>query len=200
MANIVKRGQYNKKLNLDAALPSVELQHVWYEIKKRQGWASIALVPVDDEIQTLDIAHSLGLMAIRELHDVVWVVNASSARNNIKPSDVSAPGDDRYPYNYKDLSDLGINKEKQLFTAEQILNRFAQQKDEEEDEGAAMSLIFSVDSILNNTHVIPLCRSVDGVILCIELGTTTIKSVRRTVEIIGNDSILGSIVLKRKSR
>lgn len=193
---ITKRNRYDQsqKLNLDAALPPLELQHVWYEMKKLPEWASVALVPVTDKMETLSIAHGLGLMAIREPHHTVWVVNASNASGNIvQPSDVNKPNEKDFPYKFVNLADLGITKEKQLFTVERILEKLAEQ------EGVKMRFIVAVDSIIDNTHPIALCRSVDGVILCTALEKTTFKAVRRAVEIIGREKIIGSIVLRPKA-
>lgn len=182
-----------RKLHIDTALPPLALQHVWYEMKQQREWRSVALVPVTDDIKTLAVAHGLGLMAVREPHDVIWVVNASSGvYDPIRPADENAPSqnNDAFPYKYVDLAELGINQEKQLVTAQYMLYKLAKEKH------AKMSFIFSVDAIVNKTHPIPLCRTVDAVILCIALGKSSSKNVRRTVEIIGRDRILGSIILR----
>lgn len=181
----------SKKLHLDAALPPLQIQHVWYEMKQKSEWHSIALVPVTDDISTLGVAHGIGLMAIREPHDAVWVVNASSGDvDHIRPADVNPSArTDRFPYKFVNLGELGITPEKQLFTAERMLEKFAEQ------QGANMRFIFAVDSIIERTYTIPLCRTVDTVILCLALGMTSFKAVTRTVEIIGRERIMGSIIL-----
>jgi hypothetical protein len=182
----------------DIALPSLALQHTWYEIKQKQEWSSMALVPVTDDVNTLNVAHGIGQMAVREPHDDIWVVNTScSVGDPIIPNDDNAPNpsqqDNRFPYRYFDLNKLGIDQEKQIFTAQYMLDKLAERA---ENEVERMSFIFSVDSVINNTHPISLCRMVDVVILCIALGKTSLKSVQRTVEIIGKDRILGSIILR----
>ena len=196
MTKIVKRNRRDpsKKLNLDAALPPLALQHAWYEMKKLHEWTSVAIVPVVETEETLRIAHGLGLMAIREPHDIVWVVNASSTSGDlVKPTDVNTPEKKEFPYKFVNLSELGINQEKQLFTAERILEKLSEQSD------MNMRFIVAVDSIIENTHPIALCRSVDAVILCITLEKTPFKSVKRVVEIIGGEKIMGSIVLHPKA-
>jgi len=194
MTKIVKRSRResdSRKINLDAALPPLTLQHTWYEMKKHREWSSLAIVPVTETVETLRIAHGLGLMAIRDHLDNVWVVNASSVEGDlVKASDVAVPGGNDFPYKFFDLSDLGINQERQLFTVARILEKVADQ------EHMNSRVIVAVDSIIQNTHPIALCRSVDAVILCITLGETTLKSVRRVVEIIGKEQIIGSIVLR----
>lgn len=189
----IHESKTSRKLHIDSALPPLELQHVWYDIKQQRDWRSIVVLPVTDDIETLGVAHGLGLMAVREPHDLIWVVNASRrVHDPIHPADenASSQNNDAFPYRYVDLAELGINNEKQLLTAQYMLDKLTQEKH------AKMSFIFSVDAIVNNTHPIPLCRTVDAVILCIALGKTSTKNVRRTVEIIGKDRILGSIILR----
>ena len=177
---------------LDAALPPLKIQHIWFEMKKQQQWRSVALVPLSDSIRVLGLAHCLGLMAVREPHDLVWIVNASSeSGDQVKPEEVSSErGEDAaFPYKFVNLDELGINKEKQLVTAERMLEKFQSQDD------LRGKVIFVVDSLLGTTHGISLCRAVDKVILCVALKQTSFKSVRRTIEIIGREKIMGSIVV-----
>lgn len=195
IVKISDRESYSRKINLGAALPNaalppLSLQHTWYEMKKHREWTSLAILPVTETVETLRIAHGLGLMALRDHPDTVWVINASSVEGDlVKASDIAVPGETDFPYKFLDLSDFGINQEKQLFTVARILEKVA-------DQGHMNSrLIITVDSIIHNTHPIALCRSVDAVILCITLGKTTLNSVRRVVEIIGKEQIIGSIVL-----
>ena len=186
----------DRKLLLDAALPPLAMQHIWYEMARRREWTSLALVPTTDNISVLEFAHGIGLMAVREPHDLIWVVNASSKPNDqVTERDVNAPGQEErgFPYKFVDLQSLGVTPEKQLITAEMMIDKYAENEDEQ------MRFIFAVNSVLDNTYPISLCRKVDAVILCISLGRTSFKDVRRTVEIIGEEQIMGSIVLKPKS-
>ncbi len=194
-----KNRHSEKKLYLDAALPPLAVQHIWYEMVRRKKWASLALVPVTDDIDVLEFAHGIGLMAVREPHDLIWVVNASNrADNQVTEHDLSVHGqeDSKFPYKFVDLPTLGVTTEKQLITAEWMLDKYS----ENENQNQNMRFVFAVNSVINNTSPISLCRKVDAVILCVRLGRTTFKDVRRTVEIIGQEQVLGSIVFKPKSK
>ena len=154
----------------------------------------MALVPVAEGIQTLGVAHAVGLMAVREPHDLIWVVNASSNDGSlIQPTDVTAREDDGFPYKYVNLAELAVTQEKRLFTAERMLDKVVDRTQ------SNARFIVSVDSIVSNTHPITLCRMVDVVILCVVLGKTTFRAVKRTVEIIGREKVLGSIILRPSS-
>jgi hypothetical protein len=200
MANIInkisKESGQKKKLWLDAALPPLPLQHVWYEMKQQREWKSIALLPITDDIKTLGVAHSMGLMAVREPHNAIWVVNATGeSPNGESPPDIDEDDtkNPSFPYKFVDLTSLGVTREKQLFTAERLLAEFS------EEESESMRFIFAVDSVLQRTHAISLCRTVDAVILCVALGHTSFKEVRRTIEIVGTSRIMGTVVIKPKS-
>lgn len=180
-------------ISTSSALPPLPLQLIWYEMKHLRKWRSMALVPVTNDIQTLGLAHGIGLMAVRELYDIVWVVNASSAKRDDAPPGFEhgfSPDDNAFPYKYVDLTKLDIDGEKQLIAAKHMLEELSEQ------EHVKMSFIFTVDAITSNPHSIPLCHTVDAVILCMALEKTSFKIARRTMEIIGRDRILGSILLR----
>ena len=59
-----------------------------------------------------------------------------------------------------------------------------------------MRVILALRSANENPTAIPLARTADAVVLCIGLGTTAIKSAEKTIDEIGRDRVLGSIVLK----
>jgi hypothetical protein len=58
-------------------------------------------------------------------------------------------------------------------------------------------LIFAARSIRENLATIPLARAVDGVILCASIGSTSIGLVEETIDQIGKDRFLGSILVRR---
>jgi hypothetical protein len=57
-------------------------------------------------------------------------------------------------------------------------------------------LIFATRSIKDNLATIPLLRAIDGVVLCVALGSTPIRRIEETIEQIGKDRLLGSIVVR----
>ena len=56
-------------------------------------------------------------------------------------------------------------------------------------------LLFATRSIRENLATIPLARATDGVVLCVSLGSTKLGFVEETVDQIGRDRFLGSIVV-----
>ena len=60
-------------------------------------------------------------------------------------------------------------------------------------------LIFATRSIRENLATIPLARATDGVILCVSLGSTSMRLATETIEQIGKERFLGSIVVRVES-
>jgi hypothetical protein len=56
-------------------------------------------------------------------------------------------------------------------------------------------LIFATRSIKENLATIPLARAADGVVLCVSLGSTRISLVEETIEEIGRERFLGSVLV-----
>jgi hypothetical protein len=57
-------------------------------------------------------------------------------------------------------------------------------------------ILFATRSIRENLATIPLARAADGVVLCVSIGTTSIGFVEETIDQIGRDRFLGSIVVR----
>ena len=57
------------------------------------------------------------------------------------------------------------------------------------------TVVIALRSIAENPTVVPVARAVDAAVLCVELGVTKIASSRKTVETIGRDKFLGTIVV-----
>lgn len=61
-------------------------------------------------------------------------------------------------------------------------------------------VVFATSSITENLATIPLARAADGVVLCVSIGATSLGSIEATIEQIGKERFLGSILLKRPHR
>ncbi len=61
---------------------------------------------------------------------------------------------------------------------------------------AGACAIVALSSTMDNPTAIPIARSVDAVVLCIDLGTAGIKAAEQTLAEIGRDRVLGAIVLR----
>jgi hypothetical protein len=62
--------------------------------------------------------------------------------------------------------------------------------------GQGERILFATRSIRENLATIPLARATDGVVLCVSLGSTDLGFVEETIDQIGRDRFLGSIVVR----
>ncbi len=49
-----------------------------------------------------------------------------------------------------------------------------------------------------NPLVLPVALAADAVLLCVELGLTDLASARHSVELLGRDRLIGSVLLGRR--
>lgn len=56
-------------------------------------------------------------------------------------------------------------------------------------------IIIALESVFSNPTTIAVANAVDAAVICIELGRTKMKSAERTIEEIGRDKFIGSIVI-----
>lgn len=174
-------------------LPPLEIQHLWYEITQIKNWRSMVLIPAADNIQIVRLACGLGKMALRELQEKVWVINTSgSAAEGFSEGDGQEEITDlqNTPQAFVDLTRLVPSHRKQLYLAQRFLYHFGDIQE--------AKAIFVVDSPISQPDSIPLIRAVDGAIICVGLGTTSLKSVRKIADIVGKEKILGSIAIRPK--
>ncbi len=59
-----------------------------------------------------------------------------------------------------------------------------------------VTIIVALRSIYENPTVAPVVSGVDAAVLCVHMGATKIASAKRTVETIGRDKFLGTIVVR----
>jgi len=59
-----------------------------------------------------------------------------------------------------------------------------------------VTIVIALRSIFENPTVVPVASAVDSAVLCVNLGATAIASARKTVEAIGRDKFLGTIVVR----
>jgi len=58
-------------------------------------------------------------------------------------------------------------------------------------------ILVSIESVLSNPLGIGIAQAADAVLLCVRKGRTKIASARRTIELIGRERFLGSVVLNK---
>jgi hypothetical protein len=69
-------------------------------------------------------------------------------------------------------------------------------KDVERQLDRGERIVFATRSIRENLATIPLARAVDCVVLCVSIGSTSMGFATETVEQIGKDRFIGSIVVR----
>jgi hypothetical protein len=62
-------------------------------------------------------------------------------------------------------------------------------------ERGPVTVVIALRSIFENPTVVPVSRAVDAAVLCVQLGVTKIADSRKTVEAIGREKFLGTIVV-----
>lgn len=58
-------------------------------------------------------------------------------------------------------------------------------------------VVFAMRSIKENLATIPLARAADGVVLCLSLGSTSIESTEETIDQIGKERLVGSMLIRK---
>jgi hypothetical protein len=56
--------------------------------------------------------------------------------------------------------------------------------------------VMAVDSLMQSLGGVPLVRDADGVLLVVRPGASDLDSVQSTIEIVGRERILGTVVLQ----
>jgi len=82
-----------------------------------------------------------------------------------------------------DLSDIRLNRVSAFLEAAGELVRHGRR------------VVFATRSIAENLAAIPLARAADGVILCVSMGSTSIKAIEDAIEQIGKERFLGSVLI-----
>jgi len=59
-----------------------------------------------------------------------------------------------------------------------------------------VTVVIALRSIYENPTVVPVARTVEAAVLCVRLGDTKAAAARQTVEAIGRDKFLGTIVVR----
>lgn len=59
-----------------------------------------------------------------------------------------------------------------------------------------VTIVIALRSIFENPTVLPVASAVDAAVLCVQLGHTPVRAARQTVERIGRDRFIGTIVLR----
>lgn len=179
-------------------LPALDVQHLWFKAAERRTWTTLAVVPVDDDVSTLPLARSLAQMAASQAGARVLLVNAAikdcragSGRSSpevIKELPEQGP---MLGFDFIDFSMLEADEALRAVTSSPQLLEFLETQGRTYD-----TAIYATDALLLRTPAIPLVRYTDRAIVCVRVGHTPLPDIRKLVNIIGRDRILGSIALR----
>jgi hypothetical protein len=73
-----------------------------------------------------------------------------------------------------------------------------QQQEIQAQVEAGNCVVVALSSTFQNPTSIPIARSVDAVILCIDMGKASIQAAEQTLDEVGRDRVLGAIVLRER--
>ena len=158
------------------ALPSRELQELWFASRRRE-WRTLAVVPAAPGNSALPIAKALGEVGGFIRMSPVHVINAEGLDLNRIASLVmdltagaSAPA--------WSLNPPGTGPSPGW-----------------ESPGRQEAIIVALDPVVANPLVLPVALAADAVMLCVEVGKTTLTAAQHTVELIGRERVVGCVLI-----
>ena len=185
-------------------MPSLEIQHIWFELARSRPWRSVALVPVEENHSTLAVSHEMAEMAALDPRQRVLLVNATgipgSERVNVPQQSSGQVYTGPVPmanarYHLLDCAKLGYDDATVgLVELPKLLD------DVRTGTGQFTLLIVATAALVTRPAAVPIARSVDAVAICTFLGMTRFLAAKRTIDLIGEDRIVGSIALRPRRK
>jgi len=184
-------------------MASTQLQHAWFELTRSRPWRSVALVPVEDGTVTLSLAHQLALFASQDPRQKVLVVNATGVVGRERPT-TSQMANQVFgntgivpmgggKYGYLDCAKLGLDD---AAVGMVEVPKYAEQL--RAGTGAFTQMLVATSSIMARPTSVATARAVDAVVLCVSLGRTLFADAHRTIELVGEENVAGSLALRSK--
>ncbi len=165
-------------------LPSRELQELWFATRRRE-WNSLVVVPASPGSSALHIAQALGEVGGAIRMSPVQVVNAEGMdldRIALLVLDINGEAQPELKGSVWTMASASVSPGGWDAPA----GRSAP---------AARAIIIAIEAVAENPLVLPLALAADAVLLCVELGRTRLADTRHTVELIGRDRIIGTVLL-----
>lgn len=209
MTGVKPDEQLARRPDMTARLaPSAALQYTWYEAARDRAWSTLAIIPAEPTVRAVELARGFGVMAMEKPGDRVLIVDASLRRCRANSGNTARPIADIWA----DLAATRLEREQSesgleevsfaaldLPDAEQALSSLPHFLAHLAENRPFSTVIFAVDSLLDQPRAIPVTRAVDKVLLCFTLGVTTFKAAKRLVELVGREKLLGSVTLRRST-
>lgn len=189
-----------------AVLPSREVQHAWFELTRARPWRSVALVPVEDQISTLPLAYEMAQMASLDPRNKVLVVNATGVVGDpraVSSAPVASPQAGAHvgavpaaggKYMVLDCAKLGLDD-----AAVGMVEIPKLVDDMRSGVGPYTMLIVATGSVLVRPASVSSARSVDTVVLCVTLSVTSFNDAQRSIELVGEENVAGTIAIRPKN-
>lgn len=141
------------------------LQELWFATRRR-NWKSLVLVPASPGRSAFPLANALGETGEFISRSPVHVINAE-----------------------------GMDLDQVTSVATDLSGAAARSAGGASERGNQRSTIVSIDAVTANPLALGIALAADAVLVCIELGGTNLDVARRTIEMIGRDRIVGSVLL-----
>lgn len=197
--------------------PSLDVQHIWYELVRDRSWKTLALVPSEEAEATVSLAREFGQIASQEPASRVLVINASiqglakpgysiqQPRGHDPDETIALPETHAIvvkqpqqmvqshglPYDYVDFSLYREDDPEQVLDmGPRMLERLTS------GERQYTTIIIVTDSLVSQARAIPMCRAADRIVLCLTLNKTSLQQARHLIKIVGRENIVGSIALE----
>ena len=151
---------------VEPQLSSADAQRLWLEVRRRQ-WLSLVMVPADPGTVAAGIATSLAEAGATLGDRELRVLNAEGMGTEAIRTVIA---------------DLKLIAE--LSSGAVSANT-----------GNPWRVVITIDSVETNPLGVILAQAADAALLCVRKGKTELAAARKTVELIGRDLFIGSVVL-----
>lgn len=183
-------------------LPSREIQHAWFELTRSRPWRSVALIPIEDTGSTVGLAYELAQMAVLDPRTKLLVINAATMMSDAfggasMPNPAGGPSTTPVARGKYWLLDCGKQGLDDATVGMVEVPRYLEQL--RSGEGPFNMLIVATNSVLASPAAVSMARSVDAVVVCASLGITAFTDARRTMELVGEENIAGTIALRPRT-
>jgi hypothetical protein len=165
-----------------AGLPSRELQELWFATR-RKDWKSLVVVPAAPGLSAFPIAKALGEIGGVIRMSPVQVVNAEG---------LDLPSIAMLVQDFSGDQQRGGGS---VWTSASPGNNGPQGAEPFSTLKQERAFIVAIEPVVTNPLALPLALAADAVLLCLELGVTDVEAAKHTIDLVGRDRLVGSVLL-----
>jgi len=147
-----------------------QMNLVWLQLRGKWSW--IAIIPAEPEFTTADFAHALSQVGSRLSAESIDFIEATNV----------------------DL-DSGSWLIGRLGSAAAESFRPAPEGGATNWTRPVTRTVVALDNPISNPLALPVALAADGVVVCVRRGRTSLSSIRRTIEAVGPERILCSVLI-----